>query len=201
MPNLQEEARKVAHNVLMEMNGTKDFSDPTTPTTNTPDTPTPTNPSRRVSPGPTKLPTIETRELSSPTSPLRPAAPPRNNSHSKNKNQNNSRSSDLQDDDLSHQSVPGQLKAGFEAEEKEMRDKDKERSKAREGNLRRKPPGKMENESLFLKTESTGVTEQRSHSVVGVRDSEKEKEKDILGDGSGSGGAIIDVIKTRRKGK
>lgn len=193
MPNLEKEARQVAHNVLKEMNGTKgsNGSDPTTPTPETPDAPTPMNSNSVLAPPPplpipAKSTTIELTPAQRPTGPFK------TNSFTKSKSRNKNQShEDDAHEDLSPRSLPAMVKAAFGFEEREINHRDMKDGKGK------RRIGKTESEPLFLKSESIGGTEYRSNSVIKDRETDVSLEMGVDGVVDGT----ADQPKVRRKGK
>lgn len=193
MPNLEKEARQVAHNVLKEMNGTKgsNGSDPTTPTPDTPDAPTPTNSTSAIAYPPPLPPPAKSTNTEPPLE-QRPAGPFKTNSFNKSKSASQHTSNeDDSYEDLSPRSLPAMVKAAFEVERKEIHHRD-----VKEGKGKRRS-GKSENEPLFLKSESIGGTEYMSNSVVRGKQRDVSLERGVDGVVDGA----TDSLRVRRKGK
>jgi hypothetical protein len=168
MPNLEEEARRVAHKVLKEMNGIKQpsTSDPATPTAITPKAPTPINISRRPSLSPQKS-TVMAVELAESFQPQQaPLSPFHSTSNANVWHRNGPESDDIygSEDEPSHRAVPSKGNAYIISKLEGAK------------NRRRKTSTEIENEPLFLKAESTDQPKERNKRLTSDEDRGMESE-------------------------
>jgi hypothetical protein len=158
IPNLQEEARQVAKDVLQEVNGTGKLSGPSTP--EIPSTPTPLNnphPFSANSHGPAKIPSSSDLDK-------RPSSPFRGNTKIQVTTSERTINAEIDkqippNENFRPNSLSGKSEADGSLDIVANHEKGTERN-------RRRSKAKMENEPLFLKSESTGGTEHRSNSVI-----------------------------------